>query len=153
MIDDDEKKNFEAQESVSPSLTVSDLEKHDDNLRGSLPKPVADKAEATNPEKIDVEASRPASIKPTLVKVPRSQRRGLFGRFTILAEVEKPKEYPRPVKWFITFVIAMAAIVAPLGSTLVFRKRITHAASLIIPNSSVQPRFLESLKNSTPPQP
>lgn len=58
---------------------------------------------------------------PPPVKVPRSQRRGLFGRFTILAEVEEPKHYSRRKKWFITFVIALAAVAAPLGSAIIFR--------------------------------
>lgn len=60
-------------------------------------------------------------VDPPPVKVPRSQRRGLFGRFTILAEVEEPKHYSRRTKWFITFVIALAAVAAPLGSTIIFR--------------------------------
>lgn len=57
------------------------------------------------------------------VKVPRSQRRGLFARLTILAEVEDPKHYSQRVKWYITFVIALAAVAAPLGSTIIFRMR------------------------------
>ncbi|MCJ1471685.1 hypothetical protein MMC13_000325 [Lambiella insularis] len=72
----------------------------------------------------DVEAQAPQaeadSIVPAAVKVPRSQRRGLFGRFTILAEVQEPKHYPRRAKWFITFVVAMAAIAAPIGSAIFF---------------------------------
>ena len=59
---------------------------------------------------------------PAPVKVPHSKRRGLFGRFTIVAEVEEPKHYPRRTKWFITFVIALAAVAAPLGSVIIFRK-------------------------------
>lgn len=56
------------------------------------------------------------------VVVPRLQRRGLLGQITLLAEVENPKTYSRRVKWFITFVVAMAAVVAPLGSSIIFRK-------------------------------
>ncbi|KAL1999393.1 hypothetical protein VTN02DRAFT_4584 [Thermoascus thermophilus] len=55
---------------------------------------------------------------PTVV--PRSKRRGLFGQFTLLAEVEDPKTYPRKTKWFITFVVAVAAAAAPLGSSIFF---------------------------------
>ncbi|KAL6721397.1 hypothetical protein ACLMJK_000500 [Lecanora helva] len=70
-------------------------------------------------EKQDVEAARQESI-TALVKVPRTNRRGLFGRFTLLAEVEEPKNYARPTKWFITFIIGLAAVAAPLGSTIIF---------------------------------
>ena len=76
------------------------------------------------------------------VKVPRSQRRGLLGRFTIVAEVENPYDYNNRLKWFITFMVALAAAAAPMGSSIFFRKSSwthlgragrtnrTHAASL-----------------------
>ena len=43
-------------------------------------------------------------------KVRRSERRGLLGQLTVLAEVENPKEYSRATKWFITFIVAAAAV-------------------------------------------
>ena len=73
-------------------------------------------------EKHDVETAQREIPNPAPVKVPHSKRRGLFGRFTIVAEVEEPKHYPRRTKWFITFVIAAAAVAAPLGSAIIFRK-------------------------------
>ena len=76
----------------------------------------------------DAEAQRTSEEfeqNPSPVKVPRSDRRGLLGKLTVLAEVEEPKHYPNSVKWFITFVIALAAVAAPAGSTILLRK---HAA-------------------------
>ena len=61
------------------------------------------------------------SVIPAAVKTPRSQRRGLLARFAILAEVEEPKHYSRRSKWFITFVVALAAVAAPIGSAIFFR--------------------------------
>lgn len=79
-----------------------------------------------HPDDIDIETSMQtsghASVVNQPVKVPRSNRRGLFGQLTILAEVEEPTSYPRQVKWFITFVVAIAGMAAPLGSTIIFRK-------------------------------
>ena len=72
-------------------------------------------------EKIDLEKVQSEPI-PNVINVPRAQRRGLFARFAIVAEVTEPKHYLRPTKWFITFVVAMAAVAAPLGSTIIFRK-------------------------------
>ena len=72
--------------------------------------------------KHDVETAQREIPGPAPVKVPHSKRRGLFGRFTIVAEVEEPKHYRRRTKWFITFVIALAAVAAPLGSAIIFRK-------------------------------
>lgn len=56
------------------------------------------------------------------VTVPRSQRRGLFGRFTLVAEVQDPYDYDNKLKWFITFIVAFAAAGAPMGSTIFLRK-------------------------------
>lgn len=56
------------------------------------------------------------------VKVPRLKRRGLFGQMTLVAEVEDPKTYSRKMKWFITFIVAVAGATAPMGSSVFFRK-------------------------------
>ena len=74
---------------------------------------------------IDIEGQaheRDESTHPAAVKVARSQRRGLLSRFAILAEVEQPVHYSRKSKWFITFVVAAAAIAAPMGSAIFFRE-------------------------------
>ncbi|OJJ02830.1 hypothetical protein ASPVEDRAFT_132998 [Aspergillus versicolor CBS 583.65] len=52
--------------------------------------------------------------------VPRLKRRGLFGQITLVDEVENPKAYPRNKKWLITFVVAVAGSVAPMGSSIFF---------------------------------
>jgi len=71
----------------------------------------------------DPEAQEPPSTReeeqtPLPVIVPRSERRGLLAGLTIIPEVEEPKHYPRRRRWFLTFVVAVAAIAAPLGSTI-----------------------------------
>ena len=65
---------------------------------------------------------RTVTPKADVVKVPRPQRRGLFGRFALLAEVVNPYDYDDRIKWFITFIVAFAAMAAPMGSTIFFRK-------------------------------
>ncbi|KAJ5781665.1 uncharacterized protein N7518_010148 [Penicillium psychrosexuale] len=52
------------------------------------------------------------------IQVARSKRRGLFGQLALVAEVENPKTYPRRMKWFITFVVALAGATAPMGSAI-----------------------------------
>ncbi|OQE15835.1 hypothetical protein PENFLA_c030G04540 [Penicillium flavigenum] len=52
------------------------------------------------------------------VKVARLKRRGLFGQLALVAEVENPKTYTRRMKWFITFVVALAGATAPMGSAI-----------------------------------
>jgi len=59
------------------------------------------------------------SSRRSVRKVPRSKRAGLFGRFTILYEAEEPKDYPRPIKWWVTTIIACAAVTAAMGSSII----------------------------------
>ncbi|KAI9805778.1 MAG: hypothetical protein M1833_005271 [Piccolia ochrophora] len=85
-----------------------------DSLYGSTaPRPLEDGA---------LEKSQRPTLqhRNSVQRVPRSQRRGLFGRFTIVPEVADPQQYDRRVKWFITFVIAAAAAAAPMGSVIFF---------------------------------
>lgn len=79
---------------------------------------------------------------PAIV-VPRLNRRGLFGQFTLVAEIENPKTYPRKMKWFITFIVAVAAAAAPSGSAIFFRWLILSwfDVELKLMNFG-QPRFL-----------
>lgn len=60
-----------------------------------------------------------SSSRRSVVKVPRSKRAGLFGRFTIMYEAEEPKDYPRRIKWFLTIIIAFAAVTAAMGSAII----------------------------------
>ncbi|KAJ9646955.1 uncharacterized protein PV06_04209 [Exophiala oligosperma] len=62
---------------------------------------------------------RTITPKSPLVKVPRSKRRGLFSRFAIVAEVTQPFDYKDSTKWFITFIVAVAAAAAPIGSSII----------------------------------
>lgn len=59
------------------------------------------------------------SVRQDPVKVPRNQRRGLLGRFTLIAEVTVQYDYPRRTKWFLTFVIAVAGCAGPMASSIV----------------------------------
>jgi hypothetical protein len=70
------------------------------------------------------------------VKVARLKRRGLLGQLALVAEVENPKTYPRRMKWFITFIVALAGSTAPLGSAIFFRES-SSLCSWVIANQSV----------------
>lgn len=60
--------------------------------------------------------SRPLSV------IPRSARRGLFGRFTLIPEIERPYDYKNSTKWTITAAIALATAAAPMGSSIFYRR-------------------------------
>jgi hypothetical protein len=53
--------------------------------------------------------------------VPRSERRGLLGRLSVVPEVECPYDYKNSTKWGITLTIALATAAAPLGSSIFYR--------------------------------
>ena len=53
--------------------------------------------------------------------VPRLRRRGLFGRFAIIPEVDRPYDYSNKTKWTLTSVVALAAAAAPIGSAIFYR--------------------------------
>lgn len=61
---------------------------------------------------------------PIAVAVPRLKRRGLFGQLSFVAEVGDARNYAaRQTKWFLTVIVAITALPAPMGSTIFFRKR------------------------------
>ena len=135
MTDQEEKKSRLSPDEGSIQPSTPDLQKLEGELSPSstifAPEnaiPAAAAATTTQPNEVDIEASRQISRHASglnqPVKVSRSNRRGLFGRLTILAEVQDPKSYPRRTKWFITFVVAIAGMAAPLGSTIIFGKDI-----------------------------
>lgn len=62
--------------------------------------------------------SRTVSRTPTIV--PRSKRRGLFGQFAILPEIERPYDYRNKTKWLITLVVALSAAGGPMGSSIFY---------------------------------
>lgn len=60
----------------------------------------------------------------TLNVIPRSQRRGLLGRFAVVPEVDRPYDYKNSTKWGITLTIAVATAAAPLGSSIFYRTQV-----------------------------
>jgi multidrug resistance protein len=79
----------------------------------------ADPETITSAKTIPVTLSRTTSVIPEAVLIPRTQRRGLLARFTLIPEVENPYHYTRKTKWLITFVVAFCAMAAPMGSAIV----------------------------------
>lgn len=114
------------QERASSDLNQSSREKNNEDVQSSTDPSVINGLEDSHPDEKNIASvrsnTRPESIRSPPIKVPRSQRRGLFGRFTILAEVEEPRDYKNKTKWFITSLVSLAALAAPLGSTIIFRE-------------------------------
>jgi hypothetical protein len=76
-----------------------------------------------DPPPIRPSASRASSIfsRGGTAIIPRNQRRGLFGRVTVIPEIERPYDYTNKTKWTITAIVALAAAAAPMGSGIFYR--------------------------------
>jgi hypothetical protein len=60
---------------------------------------------------------------PAAKRVPRPERRGLFGRFTVVPELSSSSDYPRSTKWFMTVIVALAGATSSTGSSIFYRER------------------------------
>jgi hypothetical protein len=89
---------------------------------GALSSPSTVIADNEDLEHGDAAVTRVVTPRRDAVKVPRSRRRGLLGRFSLVAEVQNPYDYSNKLKWFVTFIVAFAAAAAPMGSSIFFRK-------------------------------
>ncbi|KJR88829.1 MFS multidrug resistance transporter [Sporothrix schenckii 1099-18] len=75
-------------------------------------------SQQANERPASLSLARTVSRAPTII--PRSKRRGLFGQFAILPEVERPYEYRNKTKWLITLIVALTAAGGPLGSSILY---------------------------------
>ncbi|OCK73146.1 MFS multidrug resistance transporter [Lepidopterella palustris CBS 459.81] len=64
--------------------------------------------------------SKAGSVARALETVPRSQRRGLLGRFAIIPEVTNPYNYGNRTKWWMTIIVSFAAITSSTGSSIFY---------------------------------
>ncbi|KAG5363791.1 Quinidine resistance protein 3 [Yarrowia sp. B02] len=69
----------------------------------------------------DVVPEEKAKVDPTAWRehiVPKSERRGLLAALCVVPEVTEPRDYPSNIKWFLTGVVSLAAMAAPLGTSI-----------------------------------
>jgi len=104
--------------STSPTPSESPDDVHE--LHDETPQ---DASQPTSPISPDHHKRAPSIASEVFESVPvtRSDRRGWLARVAIVAEVQEPKDYARRTKWFITFIVAVAAAAAPMGSGIVLR--------------------------------
>jgi hypothetical protein len=106
--------------SVADAPPAHNLSKDDDqSSRTAIVKDDSGDILAADPDlEVDLEHGDGTELKrrPSSI-IPRKNRRGLLASLVIgIPEIEDPKQYSKKTKGFIVFVIAMAAIAAPMGS-------------------------------------
>ncbi|KAK3989282.1 hypothetical protein QBC44DRAFT_87936 [Cladorrhinum sp. PSN332] len=84
--------------------TSDDDDSHIEHARGS------------EPTRTSHRARRMSSFSHSNSIIPRPERRGLFGSFAVIPEIEWPYDYKTSTKWTITAIVALAAAGAPMGS-------------------------------------
>ena len=132
------------------SSSASEISSHDEDHPTPIIAPAGDFPVPPKESELQRAQSRASSARSrALTIVPRSKRRGLFGRFALLPEVENPYEYKNSTKWSITIIIAIATAAAPLGSAIFYRKVLCNRESQPAANIS-QLLCLPSHANYTP---
>jgi hypothetical protein len=113
-VEKNDSRDLETQEHVDQDSGHS-LHRHSEDTINTVP--------AEDLQDVSRHESQPASLRSRpLSIIPRSRRRGLLARFTIIPEVERPYEYKNSIKWTITAVVALAAAAAPIGSAIFYRR-------------------------------
>lgn len=121
-------------EDVNPAITDSETsEAHEAGLSETEDEPDHDDRDHDHDheqehergpaeEPVQPQSSRASSIfSRSQSVIPRSQRRGVFGKLAVIPEIERPYEYRNRTKWAITAIIALAAGAAPMGSGIFYR--------------------------------
>jgi multidrug resistance protein len=119
IIDEHESHKKEDEISIAPSRASTSSDNSSTDPEGASSK--AKNRPAT--------LSRTTSVLPDAILVPRTERRGLLARFTLIPEVENPYHYTRKTKWFLTFIVAFCAMAAPMGSAIVMP--VLHEISIV----------------------
>uniref|UniRef100_L2G2X5 MFS multidrug resistance transporter n=1 Tax=Colletotrichum fructicola (strain Nara gc5) TaxID=1213859 RepID=L2G2X5_COLFN len=100
---------------------ITEIGRNDDDGSRESPEPALDADPSAAAAPAARTRSRASSTRSRALSiVPRSKRRGLFGQLAIIPEVDRPYDYTNKTKWTITLIIALAAAVSPMGSSIFY---------------------------------
>ncbi|KAI8310117.1 MFS transporter [Colletotrichum sp. SAR11_59] len=100
---------------------ITEIGRNDDDGSRESPEPALDADPSAAAAPAAKTRSRASSTRSRALSiVPRSKRRGLFGQLAIIPEVDRPYDYTNKTKWTITLIIALAAAVSPMGSSIFY---------------------------------
>lgn len=99
---------------VSSNNLDCDVEKSAVEAQPSQPSPPI-----KSPDKVEAKAS---VLRRQIVVVPRSERRGLLGSFSLIPEITNPRDYGNETKWAMTVIVSFAAVTSSTGSSIFYRE-------------------------------
>ncbi|KAJ0356060.1 hypothetical protein KNSL1_000550 [Colletotrichum chrysophilum] len=107
---------------------ITEIGRNDDDGSRESPEPALDADPSAAAAPAARTRSRASSTRSRALSiVPRSKRRGLFGQLAIIPEVDRPYDYTNKTKWTITLIIALAAAVSPMGSSIFYLTNLSVA--------------------------
>lgn len=131
MATDEEKAQSAAKQQQQQQQQKADLAHDSEKGHGAdpinpTPNPAATTEAATaDSTTADEAAAAPADavpLAPVKQRIPRSERRGLFGWLTLVPELADPKTTGTATKWLMTVIVATAAGTSSTGTSISYRK-------------------------------
>lgn len=107
-----------AADETNAGVTIGNI---NSDVEKSAPKaqPSQQPQHADSPGKVEAQAS---TSRREIVVVPRSERRGMLGSFSIIPEITDPRDYSNGTKWALTIIVSLAAVTSSTGSSIFFRQ-------------------------------
>ncbi|KAL6950083.1 hypothetical protein ACO0QE_000753 [Hanseniaspora vineae] len=95
-------------------------DRNDDKGRNTVSQPEQKTIEPT--ESLYQSITRAVTVKSSNkdLIVPRNKRNGLFSRFSLLQQYKDAREYPKPIKNLLVFIVAAVSIAGPMGTSIIF---------------------------------
>lgn len=118
-MEETSRKNSDAEKDTELQQSETVMESSDNSTTSDHSTNKTEQPKPPDTKQRPAELTRTTSVLPDAVVIPRSQRRGLLARFTLIPEVENPEHYARKTKWLITFIVAFCAMAGPMGSAIV----------------------------------
>lgn len=97
------------------SETNESLQSIDSSITSIKPEPV----EITHNDNDAAPQISTTTTKEKPVPLPKSERRGLLSFVTLIAECKDSRSYSERVKYFIVFIIALASMIGPMGTSII----------------------------------
>lgn len=114
-------------EELSPVSSISSLpSSHEHSINDRhIPVPMVSKVEPAgdhNVEPVALEKTKTtaSTLTDKTLQRPRKERRGLLAQLTLVPEFRDARDYPMALKSFIVFIIAVAGLIGPMGTSIVF---------------------------------
>jgi multidrug resistance protein len=103
------------EEAISSTSSLSSSDQHNTD-----PVPIVSGPDPQVLQKTFTGASVQSRLSNKTLRRPRNERRGLLAQVTLIPEFHDARDYPMALKTVLVLVIAIAAMIGPMGTSIVF---------------------------------